>query len=111
MKNLAGRLNRRVELWRHKETESTNILGQTAWEEEKIKTLWAEVRPQTGSLLSRRIADTNLSRTTHKITIRYTDGITPDMWIMARGERYNIIYILNPYLKNETLELFCEVVI
>ena len=28
---------------------------------------------------------------------------------MIDGQRYNILYILDPYLQHERLELFCEV--
>lgn len=110
MRNLSGRLNRKIEFWKHTITEERNEIGQKIWKEEKAKTVWAEVRPQTGSLLSGRAAGTELERTTHKITIRYDSEVQPDWWIVARGERYQILYILNPYLANETLELFCEVV-
>ena len=35
--------------------------------------------------------------------------ITPDMWVEVEGEKYDILYILDPYLKHVWLELFCEV--
>ena len=68
-----------------------------------------DVVPQTGSLLTGRPAETQLSRTTHKIIIRYRKDVTPDMWMEIQGQRYTILYILDPYLRHETLELFCEV--
>ena len=71
--------------------------------------VWCGVTPQTGSLLTGRPAETVLSRTTHKVTIRYRPGITADMWLEIGGEPYDILYILDPYLRHETLELFCEV--
>ena len=43
------------------------------------------------------------------MTIRYRKGVTPDMWMEIQGQRYEILYILDPYLRHETLELFCEV--
>ena len=76
-----------------------------------MKDVWAEVKPQTGSLLSGRAAESTLSRTTHKITVRYDSRITLGMWFMAGGQRYEILYILDPYLTGEVLEIFCEVVI
>ncbi|MBU5464966.1 phage head closure protein [Anaerotignum sp. MSJ-24] len=109
MRNLAGRLNRKIELWENVKTESVNAIGQTKWEGRKVRDLWAEVRPQTGSLLN-RTAETKLSRTTHKIIIRYIQDVTPGMWFMAGGQRYDIIYILDPYLAHDTLEIFCEAV-
>lgn len=111
MNNISGRLNRKIELWQHVQTEEKNSIGQKKWEETKVKDVWAEVKPQTGSLLSGRAAESTLSRTTHKITVRYDSSITPGMWFMAGGQRYEILYILNPYLTGEVLEIFCEVVI
>ena len=32
MRNLAGRLNRKIELWENVKTESVNAIGQTKWE-------------------------------------------------------------------------------
>jgi len=67
------------------------------------------VTPQTGSLLSGRAAETTISRTTHKVTIRYRKGLTEDMWLEIEGETYDILYILDPYMRHEWLEIFCEV--
>ena len=43
MRNLAGRLNRKIELWENVKTESVNAIGQTKWEGRKVRDLWAEV--------------------------------------------------------------------
>lgn len=111
MRNLSGRLSRKIELWGNVQSDERNNLGAYSWKEEKIKSLWAEVRPQTGSLLTGRMGESELTKTTHKIIVRYDEDITADRWFMCGNERYNIIYVLNPYLKNEYLEVFCEVVI
>lgn len=111
MNNLSGRLNKKIEFWQNIQTEKRNELGQKAWENQKVKTAWAEVKPQTGSLLSGRAAESTLSRTTHKITVRYDTRIKEDMWVIADGRRYEILYILDPYLSGEVMEIFCEVVI
>ena len=50
---------------------------------------------------------------THKIIVRYNSGkdITKDMQIYFNEHKFEIKYILNPYFKNETLELFVTEVI
>lgn len=111
MNNLSGRLNKKIEFWQNIQTEKRNEIGQKAWENQKVKRAWAEVKPQTGSLLSGRAAESTLSRTTHKITVRYDARIKEDMWVVADGRRYEILYILDPYLSGEVMEIFCEVVI
>lgn len=83
--------------------------GQYPAVEETVAAVWCQVVPQTGSLLSGRPGETQLARTTHKIVMRYRPDITPDMWVEAEGERYDILYVMDPYLKHVSLELFCEV--
>ena len=86
-----------------------NRLNETAMKFRKVKTLWAAVIPQTGSL-QRQEADTMLTNVTHKVIVRYASGkdITKDMQISYKGHRFEIKYILNPYFGNEYLEIFCQ---
>lgn len=83
--------------------------GQYPAEEKTVAAVWCQVVPQTGSLLTGRPGETVLARTTHKIVMRYRKDITPDMWVEVEGERYDILYVMDPYLKHISLELFCEV--
>ncbi|WP_244833376.1 phage head closure protein [Clostridium sp. BJN0001] len=103
-------LRHRIDIY--SKTEVENELGETDYEYSKLKTVWAEIRPQTGSLQQQQ-ADTVLANVTHKVIVRYESckELTSDMYIMYRGKRFDIKYILNPYFSNETLELFCEEVI
>lgn len=89
--------------------KTTNELGEVTYADGKIKTIWAQIIPQTGSLQKQQ-ADTILSNVTHKIIVRYSAGkdITQDMYIMFGTHRFDIKYILNPYFSNESLEIFCE---
>lgn len=107
-RRLSSMLNRRIDFYKRGKSDR-NELGQHVITEEKVCTVWANITPQTGSLLNGRQADTTLTKTTHKITIRPNDKITSDMWIVHNGTRYNILYILDPYEDNERLEIFCEV--
>jgi len=86
-----------------------DALGQYPVEERTLATVWCGVTPQTGSMLSGRAADTQLADTTHKVTVRWRPDVKPDMWMEIEGTRYDILYVLDPYLRHETLELFCEV--
>lgn len=107
--NIAG-LKNRIEIWGKSPT--TNELGEADYDDTELKTIWAEIIPQTGSL-QRQQTNTILSNTTHKIICRYSAGkdIKTDMWIMYKGHRFDIKYILNPYFSNESLEIFCEEVV
>lgn len=101
----------RLEVWGETTSKTKNRLGQYPKEETKLFEVWGAIIPQTGSLLSGRKADTTLTRTTHKIVLRYNKNITSAQWFIYDGIRYNILYIMDPYLNNERLECFCEVVI
>lgn len=107
--SLSSRLNQKAEIWKNGVSAIKDALGQYPQEDQKVTVVWAGVTPQTGSLLSGRTADTQLTRTTHKVLIRYREDVTADMWLVIGGQRYDILYILDPYLKHEQLEIFCEV--
>ena len=106
---LATELNKRVEIWHSVRSSVKDALGQYPIVDTLYTETYAAIIPQTGSLLTGRAADTTLSRTTHKIKLRYRNDIVPDMWVKADGVRYDILYILDPNLDHERLELFCEV--
>lgn len=102
-----GKLRHRIELWG--KVEFKNELLETDYRNQQIKTIWCEIVPQTGNM-QRAAADTILTTCTHKVKVRYDAGkdIKPDMWFMFRGQRFDIRYILNPYFRNEWLEVFVE---
>lgn len=108
---LTSILKNRVAVWGEVTSETKNRLGQYPKEEKKLFEVWAAIIPQTGSLLSGRQADTTLTRTTHKIVMRYNKNITSANWFMYDGVRYDILYIMDPYLNGERLECFCEVIL
>lgn len=102
-----GDLRHRIDVYGNVKIE--NELGETMHRFDKLKTIWASIVPQTGSL-QKQAVDTILTNVTHKIIVRYEAGhdITKDMEIHFRGKEFEIKYILNPYFKNETLEIFCQ---
>ena len=107
--SMSSILNRKAVIKKLGKAAEKDELGQYPVGEQTVATVWAGVTPQTGSLLSGRVAETQLSRTTHKVVIRYRKDVTPDMWLIIGGQRYDILYILDPYLQHERLEIFCEV--
>ena len=89
--------------------EEKEETGQYPAVEKTVATVWCQVVPQTGSLLSGRPAETVLARTTHKIVMRYRKDITPDMWVEVDGEKYDRPQVMEPHQKHVSLDLFCEV--
>lgn len=106
----AGKLNKKIEVHGNNKTE--NEIGEVAYKFELIKSLYAEVIPQTGSLRNAE-AETILTNVTHKIIVRYDSGkfITKEMKIVFKNHTFEIKYILNPYFSNRTLEIFVEEII
>ena len=102
--------NHRIDIYGKVEYE--NAAGETSTRHDKIKSIWAQVMPQTATL-QRQQADTILTNVTHKIVVRYSAAkdVTHDMEIKYRNHLFKIKYILNPYFSNETLEIFVEEVI
>ena len=99
--NLTSMLNRQIEIFRTVE----------GMENELVDVVYAAIIPQTGNMLQGRVADTVLTRVTHKFVIRYRPDLTTDMYIMYGGQRFDIVYILDPYANHERLEIFTEGVI
>lgn len=108
---LSSMLKNRLDVYGVVTATEKNRLGQYPKEEKKLFSVYGAILPMTGGLLSGRQAETTLTRTTHKIVTRYTDKIKSSMFIMYKGTRYDILYIQDPYLNGERLEIFCEVVI
>ena len=82
-----------------------------------LKTVWADIKPRTGSLLSGREAGTMLSKTTHLIRVRseISNGITNDCFIKWTDEFkqehvFDIDYVLPPAGSKYT-NIYCTEVI
>lgn len=99
-----NKLTKRVEVWGMVDTE--NAIGSIEKRPAKIKTIWAEIIPTTGSMGDR--VGTEFAKMTHKVRVRYSAGrdITNTHFLKYAGRRYDVLYMLNPFEKNEIIELF-----
>lgn len=113
-----GKLKHKVELWGNVKVK--NELNEWDTQDVKIKSVQAEIIPQTGNMGRQQGIETIISKTTHKFIVRYRSGInvtqdgediSNDMWFVFRGKRFDILYMIDPYFSNEKLEIFCEEVI
>lgn len=105
-----NRYNRKAELWGKTETE--NELGELDYIDGKIKDLFVRIVPQTGNMANAP-ADTVLAKVTTRFVCRYGSGkdIDETMWLIFNGRRHNIKWIVDPYAKQEEIELYCEEVV
>ena len=105
-KKLASQLNNRIEIWKPESIESD--IGEVL-QNVFFKKIWADIIPINGSQLN-GIADTEYSDTNFKIKIRKASNneITNDNFIMFRGLRYDIKYILPDFNNGAFNELFTK---
>ncbi|MEB1809030.1 MAG: phage head closure protein [Bacillaceae bacterium] len=104
----SGRLNKRIKLLVF--TEPKDDAGgyvdewpNVGWEE--IATLWASVEPLRGRDFYE--AQQSQAEISHKVIIRYREGVERSQTINFKGRRFDIEYIINPNEKNQFLELMC----
>ena len=106
-----GKLNRRIWFYWNERTGEQTELGADEMAERMFYECWARIEPRTGSLLTGRAADTMLSKTTHKITVRYDARISYGCWIIYNGHRFEIDYISDAYFDKRYLELYVQEVV
>ena len=96
----------------HGRKEITNTYGQKDFEYGPIKTLWAEVLPESGALKNYQ-GDTQFAEISHKFRIRPLKSIkiTNDMFFMFKGQRYDVKYYNPNYKKRDRIEIFCSLVV
>lgn len=99
---------KKVEVWG--KVPFKNELNEIDFKDGLIKSVYMYFIPMTGSLTS-EAGNTKVSGTTHKLKGRYVTCkfIKDDMWLVYRGQKYEIKFILNPFEANKELEFFCEV--
>jgi len=99
----AGQLNRRVRL--QQPAGMRDSAGQASgWTD--IATIWAAVLPLRGReyFAAERVD----SEITVRIIIRYRPDVKADWRIMANGQAYHIVEIINPADGREQLQLMCK---
>lgn len=67
---------------------------------------WASIEPLRGRELF--TAQQAASEVTSRIRIRYREGITSDMIVVHGGATYQILYIINPDVRNKELHLMVK---
>jgi SPP1 family predicted phage head-tail adaptor len=101
--NLA-KLRDTIEIWHNVLAE--NSMGEKEPAPERLYTLPAHITFDSGGTGEMD----GITETTNNITvtIRYRSGITPDMFLMVNGQRYDIRFIEDPFNRHEALILHAE---
>ncbi len=106
------RLRNRLDIFG--KTEKENEFGELTFSYEKIKSVWGEIVPlKSGNMEEKVTGEALRSKTSHKVTIRKgaIKNITPDMYFMFKGQKYEIMYFMPHYQKNDIVEIYCKLVI
>lgn len=99
----SGLLRHRVKL--QKKIQGHDSLSGVTENWEDWKTVWASIDPVRGD--EYWAAKQFAVEVTHKVTIRYQDGVTPALRILSGSREFYITAVLNPDERNERLVLMC----
>lgn len=99
----AGRLKKRIEIWKY--TEAETELGAVRTELTKVRTVWAELRPTRGSEFLEYYREAN--KLQFKVTMRYIPGLTEKDVLVYKGRQFEINSIVNILEENTYLEVYC----
>jgi len=72
----------------------------------KFADAWAEVKPVKASEFFASAKENH--RVTHRVVIRYIDGVSPAMRVMHEGRALNIVGVRDYFERHAMLELMCE---
>lgn len=103
-RNTTSRLRHKLTLQQEVRTPD-DVGGYTrTWSD--VADLWAEIMPLTGN--ERLLGPQLQSEVTHKILLRYRDGITAGMRLVFENRALNIRYVTNVAENNELIELLAD---
>lgn len=104
-----GRLDKRVTVLQFSKTRDAaggfvDVWPASGWAQ--VCTRWARVEPVRGRTYFE--AQQARANVTHRITMRYVEGITPDMTINYGGRRLNVVSVIDVEEAHEWLEVMAE---
>jgi SPP1 family predicted phage head-tail adaptor len=99
----AGELRHRITLQARPATKDG--LGQESDAFADVATVWAKVEPLAGRELL--TAQQVLATVTHKVTLRYRDGVTAKMRVLWGVRTFDVEVVLNLQEQDTELNLLC----
>lgn len=99
----AGLLDQRVTLQRRQ--SGVDSLGQASESWQNVATVWGRVEPIRGREFFS--AAQQQSETSVRVTIRYRTDIDTACRVMWRDQAHDIMAVIDPLARKETLELMC----
>lgn len=108
--NNLERLRHRIDVYSKAESETE--FGELSYSYKKISSVWAEITPTSGkeNIIKGNCIQVSV---THKITVRSRSIKEPrnDMYFEFKGQRYEVLYFMPHYRRNDLVEFYCKLVI
>lgn len=105
--DILERLRHRVGIYT--KAEGMTEFGELTYGYEKTQTVWAEITPTSGRENTMKGDSVQVS-VTHKITVRSGAIKKPrnDMLFEYKGQRYEVMYYMPHYRRNDLTEFYCK---
>lgn len=104
------RLRHKIDVFSKAETKTE--FGELTYDYKKFSSVWAEITPKTGR---ENTLDGNSIQVsvTHKIIVRNGSIKEPrnDMYFIFKGQRYEVLYFMPYYKRNDLIEFYCKLII
>jgi SPP1 family predicted phage head-tail adaptor len=100
----SGELRHRIKIQKLEKNQDT--FGQPVESWPDVATVWASVEPLVGRQFFE--AETITHELTHKIKLRYRQGVTPSMRVKFGDRYFQIVSIINYQERNRELQLMCR---
>lgn len=108
--DILERLRHRIDVFT--KSESKTEFGEITYLYDRTQTVWAEITPITGR--ENTIPGDSIQESiTHKITVRNGAIKKPrnDMYFEYKGQRYEVMYFMQHYRRNDLIEFYCKLII
>lgn len=106
MDNLSRRLNCKIDVYA--KTKIENELGEVDFDYIKIKYVWCEIKPVSGTVktVTGDILQVDMK---YKVTVRNNSikELTNDMYFIYKGQKYTIDYSIPNFKYKDSIEIYC----
>lgn len=129
--DILERLRHRIDVF--SKVEGKTEFGEVTYDYEKVSSVWVEIVPTTGKENAVK-GDSIQVSVTHKITVRNgaikephghnfclatkttcgrpnSFGLSNDMYFIFKGQKYEVLYFMFHYRRNDLIEFYCKLII
>lgn len=107
---LAEKLDKKVQVY--KKQEVINDLGQTEYQYNFYKNIWANITPLSNKHIN-YIAETNKIEHNFKFILRENSikDLSRDMYFIYKNQKYNVDYFVPNFKNKDRIEIICKLVV